>query len=84
MVRLAQLRSPGETLRHVVEHCRELRERFHALIPGLFVYGLRQGATLQVFVLLQPIVRNRNLIRERRSSKYLADQVVGIESDWSN
>ena len=82
VIGLSQRGSPGEILRHVIEHRGKFREGLDTGIPGLLIHGLHQGAPGQTLVLLHPVIRYGDLIRECRRSKNLRHQRIRIECDW--
>ena len=47
----------------------------------MLVNGLHQSGARQALVLLHPILRNRNLVWERRSRKDLGHQRVWVKRD---
>ncbi len=79
LVGIAQRRRPRQVLVHICQNRRNLRERFYAGIPGLFVYFLGKRISFQAGMRLHPSLRFDNLGWIGRGCEDLRDQRVRVQ-----
>src|SRR6516165_5112452 len=79
VISLSERRSPGEILRHVIEHGGKFCECLNAGVPRLLVDGLHQRATGQTLVLFEPVVSDGDLVREGRRGQNLGHERIWIQ-----
>ena len=78
-ISIAELRSPGRVLSHVVENGRKFNERFDGGIPRLRIGARGALGRRQIHILNQPGVGSPDLIRISRAGQDRSHQRIRIE-----
>jgi hypothetical protein len=70
-------------LRHHLQHLRKIYQRDKRRIESLFLRRVRQLSSVEIGVLLQPVINIKNFLRIGRGSGDLREQRIRIKRDRS-